>query len=140
MTIAELHSKLQSEGISPDEYYLHGLYGSTDDNNKPALTIRKGKFGPEYETYYKERGEKHSSQVFFDEGKACEYLYKRIIECSILEKISKIEGLSGMTVNERLHASGLMDEFDKSRKKDKTKARQILRWLMVDEASINKMV
>jgi len=54
--------------------------------------------------------------------------------------IQQIEGLLGMTVNERLWASGLMDEFDQALKMDKASARKILRWLKVDEASIEKIV
>jgi hypothetical protein len=45
-----------------------------------------------------------------------------------------------MTVNERLWESGLMDEFDRAKKKDKTRAKEILRWLRVDEPSIQKIV
>jgi hypothetical protein len=56
------------------------------------------------------------------------------------DKINKIEGLGGMTVNERLFVSGLMDEFDKSLIKDKDRARRILEILHVDKDSIDKIV
>jgi hypothetical protein len=78
MKIAELHKKLQESGIPEDRYYLHGLCGSTDDSDKLALTIRKGKYAVEYEVYYKERGEKHSQRIFIREEEACQYIYKRL--------------------------------------------------------------
>ena len=73
MTIAELHKKLIEKEIKEDSYFLHGLYGSKNDNEKLALSIKKGKFNLEYETYFKERGEKHSIRIFYSENDACEY-------------------------------------------------------------------
>ena len=58
------------------------------------------------------------------------------IENSVL----KIEGIGGMTVNERLYVCGLMDEFDNSLKNDKNKARLILELLKVDQLSIEKIL
>lgn len=90
MTIAELHRKLQELGISQDRYYLHGLYGSTNDDDKLALTIKKGKYAVEYEVYYKERGEKHSTRIFISEDEACQYIYKRLkTDKEIEDKYSK---------------------------------------------------
>jgi len=140
MTINELHNNLKEKGISEDQYFLHGLFGSTDDNDKIALTKRKGKYGIEYETYYRERGEKHSLRTFTIENEACEYIYKRLIDEQTLNSIHEIVGLSGMTVNERLWESGLMDEFDRAKKNDKTRAKEILRWLRIDAPSIEKIV
>jgi hypothetical protein len=140
MTISDLHIKLKEKGINEDQYFLHGLFGSTDDNDKIGLTIRKGQNGLEYETFYKERGEKHSLRIFKTEEEACEHIYKKLIDEQTLYRIQKIVGLSGMTVNERLWESGLMDEFDKAKKKDKTRAKEILRLLRVDEPSIQKIV
>jgi hypothetical protein len=140
MTISELHDKLKGKGISEDQYFLHGLFGSTDDSEKIALIIKKGLYNAEYETYYKEHGEKHSIKVFTTENEACEYIYKKLIDEQTYFRIQNIEGLSGMTVNERLWESGLMDEFDKVKKKDKNRAKEILRWLRVDEPSIEKIV
>ncbi|MDO9261668.1 MAG: hypothetical protein Q7U08_06985 [Flavobacteriaceae bacterium] len=61
-------------------------------------------------------------------------------EQEILKAISKVEGIGGMTVNERLYVCGLMDEFDKSMKSDKHKAEKILELLGVDKQSIEKIV
>jgi hypothetical protein len=140
MTISELHNRLKESGINDDQYFLHGLFGSKDDNDKIALTIRKGQYVIEYETYYKERGEKHSIRIFTTEHEACEYIYRKLIDKQTFLRIQNIVGLSGMTVNERLWESGLMDEFDRAQKKDKMRAKEILRWLRVDESSIKKIV
>ena len=45
-----------------------------------------------------------------------------------------------MTVNERLYACGLIDEFDKAQIDDKDKAKKILKLLGVDKPSIEKIV
>ena len=55
---------------------------------------------------------------------------------SIQKKITTIDGLGGMTVNERLHVSELIKYFETSKLHDKARARQILTWLKVDEPSI----
>lgn len=54
----------------------------------------------------------------------------------ILHRTISIENLRGMTVNERLYACGLIDEFDKAIQSDKVLAKKILTHLLVDEASI----
>ncbi|WP_316794088.1 hypothetical protein [Pedobacter frigoris] len=58
----------------------------------------------------------------------------------IQKKIAAIDGLDGMTVNERLHISGLMNEFDTALLNDKARAQQILTLLNVDELSINTII
>jgi hypothetical protein len=58
----------------------------------------------------------------------------------ILQAVRQVEGLGGMTVNERLWVSGLMDEFDKSKIHDKVKAAYILELLQVDKPSIDKIL
>lgn len=140
MTLSELHIKLSKKGISENKYFLHGLFGSTDDNDKIALSIRKRESKIEYETYYKERGEKHSIRIFEVENQACEFIYKKLINEQTLNKIQEIDRLEGMTVNERLWKSGLIDEFGKAKIKDKSRAKEILRWLKVDKDSIEKIV
>ena len=54
--------------------------------------------------------------------------------------IDKTQSFGGMTVNERLFVSGLIDEFDKCKISDKPRAKQILRSLQVDEPSIEQIV
>ncbi|RNL51331.1 hypothetical protein [Pedobacter jejuensis] len=61
-------------------------------------------------------------------------------EQEIIKAISKVEGIGGMTVNERLYVCGLMDEFDKALIVDKNKAKKILELLGVDKPSIEKIV
>ena len=90
MTIKELHKRLQEDGILENQYFLHGLYGSTDDNDKIGLTIRQGQYELEYETYYKERGEKHSIRTFKTEKEACEHIYKKLIDEQTLYRKQKI--------------------------------------------------
>ena len=80
MTIEELYNKLVELQIPEDRYYLHGLYGSSDDNDKIALTIRKGKHTIEYETYFKERGEKHSIRIFTNEDEVSNWLFKKLVD------------------------------------------------------------
>lgn len=140
MTLKELHKELNTMNISKDKYYLQGLYGSTDDNNKIALIIKQRDYVTEYEVYYKERGEKYSERTFTTESEACEYILSQILEQTTIEKIQNITGLDGMTVNERLYVSGLMDEFDKVKRRNKTRAAQILRILRVDKPSIDKIL
>ena len=58
----------------------------------------------------------------------------------ILDKVKKVDGLGGMTVNERLFVTGLMDTFDKAKNKDKELARLILEAIRVDKESIDKIL
>ncbi len=58
----------------------------------------------------------------------------------IYEKANSVIGIQGMTGNERLWNSRLMEEFDKAKKSDKQKARTILQALQFDEVSINKII
>ena len=57
-----------------------------------------------------------------------------------IDIMDKTQSFSGMTVNERLFVSGLVDEFEKSRISDKLNAKRILRSLEVDEPSIELIV
>lgn len=90
MQIRELYNKLKDLGVPEDRYYLHGLYGSTNDDDKLALLIIKNRVGVEYEVYFKERGEKHAVKIFATEDEACEYIYKQLRENKEIEdKYSK---------------------------------------------------
>jgi hypothetical protein len=80
MNIEELHNELKKLNISEDRYFLHGLYGSKNDNEKLSLIIKKGKYNVEYQVYYCERGEKHSIVNFSDEDEACKYILKKFKE------------------------------------------------------------
>lgn len=59
---------------------------------------------------------------------------------SIQKRIDKIDGLGGMTVNERLYHSGLRKELDDAIINDKPRAKEILQWLRVDDESIGMIV
>jgi hypothetical protein len=61
-------------------------------------------------------------------------------EEEIKSAANKVQGLGGMTVNERLYVSGLWKEFEKSITKDRTQARLILECLEVDKQSIDKIL
>lgn len=85
-----MHIKLKELGVPKDRYYLHGLYGSTNDEEKLSITIKKGVHTKEYETCYKKRGEKHSVSTFTCEDEAWQYLYKRLKENKVIkDKYSK---------------------------------------------------
>lgn len=140
MTLEDLHKKLTDIGIADDKYYLHGLFGSTDDNEKLGLKIFKDNNRIKFQVYFKERGQVSSTSDFDTEDEACKYMLQKLKDEHTFWRIRKIDGLAGMTVNERLFASGLMNEFDKVKKNDKSRARLILRWLQIDEPSINKIV
>lgn len=61
-------------------------------------------------------------------------------EDEMIESIKKVNGISGMTVSERLYVTGLMPEFDKTRKSDKERAKRILELLRVDSVSIDAIL
>ena len=58
----------------------------------------------------------------------------------INKRVNQIDGISGMTVNERLFVTDLMDSFEKAKKTNKELAKRILKALKVDEYSINKIL
>lgn len=58
----------------------------------------------------------------------------------INSKVKHVNGIGGMTVNERLFATNLMTLYDKAIKTDKELAKRILFALKVDEASVNKIL
>jgi len=65
---------------------------------------------------------------------------RKMTKEEIYQKATSVVGIDGMTGNERLWESGLMDEFDKAKKSDKHKARWILQALKFDELSIGRIV
>jgi hypothetical protein len=58
----------------------------------------------------------------------------------VMDGTSKMVGIQGMTVNERLYASGLMELFDEIKKTNKEYAQYILKSLKVDKESIEKIL
>ena len=140
MTIDQLHKKLSEIGIDPNNYYLQGQFGSIDDNEKIAFRIFKMGNKITYQVYFKEKGQIAWSNDFYTEADAAQEIFRKLRDEQIFCEIGKTEGLGGMTVNERLFAVGLMDEFEEIVKRDKNRAKQILRWLRVDEPSIELIV
>jgi hypothetical protein len=65
-------------GVPEEDYYLHGLYGSTSDNNKLAMIVKKVEYSVEYEIYYKGKGQKDVIQVFTDFDLTSDYFIKRL--------------------------------------------------------------
>jgi hypothetical protein len=55
-------------------------------------------------------------------------------------KANSVEGLDGMTTNERLCSSGLMEYFDFAKIHDREKAKVILQAIKVDEISIDRIL
>ena len=58
----------------------------------------------------------------------------------IYAKANSVEGLSGMTTNERLWTTELMELFDYAKIHDREIARTILKAIKVDEISINRIL
>ena len=58
----------------------------------------------------------------------------------VMKGKSKVIGIEGMTVNERLFATDLMELFDKMKKTNKEYAQYILKSLKVDRESIEKIL
>ncbi len=140
MNLEKLHAELKTRNISEENYYLHGLFGSTSDENKIALAMKKGKYTTEYEVYYNERGEKHSEKLFTSESEACEYVLNQLLEQYTIEKTQNLRNIDGMSVNERLSESGLLAEFNQAKKTNRKRAAQILRILKVDKSSAEKIL
>lgn len=63
--------------------------------------------------------------------------YQHIIKDKLLKNTFNLEG---MTANERLFATNLMDDFDFYKNKNKKIARYILESIKIDEASIKKIL
>ncbi len=57
-----------------------------------------------------------------------------------ISKDEKVKSFGGMADNEKLWVSGLVDDFDRSLKKDKQNAERILRALQWAESSLKKIL
>ena len=55
-------------------------------------------------------------------------------------EFDKSQPLAGMTGNERLFVTGLLEEFERAKKRDKKKAKKILEALQFDNESIEKIL
>ena len=62
------------------------------------------------------------------------------LQKKVMKGTSKVVGIEGMTVNERLFATDLMELFDKMKKTNKEYAQYILKSLKVDRESIEKIL
>ncbi len=62
------------------------------------------------------------------------------LQQQIFEKVSAVDTLAGMTVNERLYVTGLFDLFDKYRSTNERFARHILSVLEVSSSDIDKIL
>lgn len=80
MTIKELHLKLQELDIKKDSYFLHGLFGNTNDDEKLSMRIYRDKYSIIYEIYYKEKSNISILAKFNKEDEACGYFYNKIIK------------------------------------------------------------
>ena len=58
----------------------------------------------------------------------------------VMKGTSKVVGIEGMTVNERLYATDLIELFDEMKKTNKEYAQYILKSLKVDRESIEKIL
>jgi len=65
---------------------------------------------------------------------------KKMTKNEIYNKVRKVDGLVGMTVNERLYVTGLMDIYDKAIIEDIKLAKTILEAIKVDRLSIEKII
>ena len=81
-----LHEKLKSHGVSEASYHLLGLFGSSSDDEKLSLNIKRGKYTIVFETYYRERGQKRSVIEFNDIDEICEYIFKKAIDAKTLNE------------------------------------------------------
>lgn len=70
-------------------------------------------------------------------GKFETLINKRWVDVSLSEKFQSVSGLTG---NERLFITGLVDEFDNAKRDNKSKARKILKALDFDEKSIQRIL
>lgn len=62
------------------------------------------------------------------------------LQKKVSDGLSNVTGIQGMTVNERLFATGLLDSFDRYKRSNKEYARYILKALKVDPKSIDRIL
>jgi len=62
------------------------------------------------------------------------------LQAKVEDALTGSQALDGMSVNEKLYASGLMDDFDNFKISNKDFANYILKSLKVDDESISKIL
>jgi hypothetical protein len=75
--IKSLHEKLLAHHVDEESYHLLGLFGSTSDDLKLSLNIKRGKYAIIFEIYTKDRGEKHILLETTDIDEAREYFFRK---------------------------------------------------------------
>lgn len=73
MELIDLYNELKFHGIDDEKFYIMGLYGSKDDNEKISLLIKKDNNRIIYEIYYKEKEEKNILKTFDTKKDAFRY-------------------------------------------------------------------
>ncbi len=139
MNFERTYQELCQLGIPEERYYLHGLYGSTSDDERLALSAKRGKYTIEFEVYFRERGEKETVRTFTNQDEATYYFVSQLFSDLLTERISSTD-ISGTTGNEQLYLTGLMDLFDELQRTNKPRATQMLKALGFDKTSIEQLV
>ncbi len=141
MNIHELQMELNKLGIDPMSYYLHGIGEQTNDSDKLAMAIRRGKYSVEYEIYFTERGEKNLIQLYDNEADACNYFLRSMKE-KYFHKIIKAKWpqLKDKSIEDKLRISGLREEFEERLATGERSAMHILRYLIADEDEIKRLM
>ncbi|MBI4930814.1 MAG: hypothetical protein HY841_08640 [Bacteroidetes bacterium] len=135
MKIEELQIKIQELNIPNNWYYIDENIGRLD-NETNIIVSRNNNTIAVYQNVFNDG----ITKSFTEESVALDYVFENLKDLTRLRKINATEGLDGMTTNERLFVSGLMNEFDIAKLKDKVRAKQILRCLKLDEQTIREIV
>lgn len=139
MNFEQTYKELCQLEIPEDRYYLHGIYGSTSDEDRLALTAKQGEFTIEYEIYFRESGVIGSIRTFTNENQATDYFITMLFNEFLQERIATNNNL-GIMGNERLVLTGLMDLFEDLKRTNKPRATQLLKALGFDNESMESIL
>lgn len=94
MNFEELYKKLQELGIKDEKFYIMGIYGSDNDNEKLSIIQKKTTDGVIYEIYFKEKNEKNIIRVFNNKEEAFNFfidslLFDKMMEEKYSNKLNK---------------------------------------------------